>query len=221
MKRIALIAASSIVVLSGTFALAQPQPIPPAGGDRKSEQTESREQRRDDWRQQRGERMKARLDERLGRVREELKLKPEQVAAWDRLEALIRQRSTEGGNRWEQMRDMRERLRHADLMERIDARAQRLGDRAAHAKELADAVRPLWSTLSDEQKTVLRKSVREAMSQGRERMREMRAWHGRWDRGDHDRDHGSRRWRDDRHDDRRGGQDGQDGQGRFGGDDDE
>ncbi len=100
MKRIALIAASSIVVLSGTFALAQPQPIPPAGGDRKSEQTESREQRRDDWRQQRVERMKARLDERLGRVREELKLKPEQVAAWDRLEALIRQRSTEGGNRW-------------------------------------------------------------------------------------------------------------------------
>ena len=81
MKRIALIAASSIVVLSGTFALAQPQPIPPAGGDRKSEQTESREQRRDDWRQQRVERMKARLDERLGRVREELKLKPEQVAA--------------------------------------------------------------------------------------------------------------------------------------------
>lgn len=206
MKRIALIAASSIAALASTFALAQPQPVPPAGGDRKPPQTESREQRREDWRQQRAERMKARLDERLGRVREELKLKPEQVAAWDRLEGLLRQRSTQAAERWGQMRETRDRLRHADLMEKIDARAQRLGERSAAAKELADAVRPLWATLSDEQKTVLRRSVRAAMSEGRERMREMQAWRGGWDR-EHDRDHGPRHWRHDRQDDRRGGPD--------------
>lgn len=206
MKRIALIAASSIAALASTFALAQPQPVPPAGAERRTEQTESREQRRDDWRQQRMERMKARMDERLARVREELKLKPEQVPAWERLEALLRKRSSEGAERWTQMRETRDRLRHADLMEKIDARAQRLGERAGTAKELADTVRPLWTTLSDEQKTVLRRSVREAMAQGRERMREMRAWHGGWDR-EHERDRGPRHWREDRRDERRGGPD--------------
>ena len=91
--------------------------------------------------------------------------------------------------------ERREGLRHADLMERLDAAANNQGERAARSKELADAVRPLWATLSDEQKTVLRRSVREAMSEGRERFREMRGWHDH-DRRDHgDRD-GRRRWRD-------------------------
>jgi hypothetical protein len=62
-------------------------------------------------------------------------------------------------------------------------------------------VRPLWATLSDEQKTVLRRSVRQAMSEGRERFREMREWRGRRDGGDH----GPRRWQDNR--DRDDGQD--------------
>lgn len=217
MKRIALIAASSIAVLASSFALAQPQPVPPVGGDKPQQQTDSR----DEWREKRAERMKARLDERLGHVRDELKLRPEQVPMWDKLEALIRQRSAERGDHWSQMREGREKLRHADIMERIDARAQRLGERANTAKELADTVRPLWTTLSDEQKTVLRRSVRDAMAAGHERGqgmqgqgmrgqemrgdREMRGGRDRYDRENDDR--GSRDWRDDR----RGGQDGQSG----------
>ncbi len=211
MKPIALIAASSIAMLAGSFALAQPQPVPPAGGDQKQERTESREQRRDDWRERRAERAKARLEERLSKVRTDLKLKPEQTALFDKVEGLIKQRSAERGDRWTAMRERREALRHADLMERLDATATRQGERAARSKELADAVRPLWTTLSDEQKTVLRRSVREAMAEGRERVREMRGWRGgwhdqdrgdRWERGDRN-DRGRMRWqdRDDRNDD--------------------
>lgn len=199
MKPIALIAASSIAVLAGSFALAQPQPVPPAGGDQKQERAESREQRRDEWRERRAERAKARLDERLSKVRADLKLRPEQTALFDRVENLIKQRSTERGERWNQMRERREALRHADLMERLDAAANRQGERATRSKELADAVRPLWTTLSDEQKTVLRRSVREAMAEGRERFREMRAWRGGWhddDRGDRGDRGGRRQWRD-------------------------
>lgn len=199
MKPIALIAASSIAMLAGSFALAQPQPVPPAGGDQKQERTEGREQRRDEWRERRAERAKARLDERLAKVRADLKLKPEQTALFDKVEGLIKQRSEQRAQQWAGMREEREKLRHADLMERLDAGANRASMRATRSKELADAVRPLWTTLSDEQKTVLRRSVREAMAEGRERFREMRAWRG----GGHqdENDHGPRRWRD--RDDRR------------------
>ncbi|MBD3849277.1 Spy/CpxP family protein refolding chaperone [Bosea sp. SSUT16] len=201
MKPIVLIAASSIAALASTFALAQPQPVPPAGGDQKQQSSETRDQRRDEMRQRRAEQAKARMDQRFAKVREDLKLKPEQVPLFDKVEALIRQRAEQGRERWTAMREERDRLRSADLMERIDARAKRLGERAAASKELADTVRPLWATLSDEQKTVLRRSVRQAMSEGRERFREMREWRGRRDGGDH----GPRRWQDNR--DRDDGQD--------------
>ncbi|MGO4285333.1 Spy/CpxP family protein refolding chaperone [Bosea sp. TAB14] len=201
MKPIVLIAASSIAALASTFALAQPQPVPPAGGDQKQQSAETRDQRRDEMRQRRAEQAKVRMDQRFAKVREDLKLKPEQVPLFDKVEALIRQRAEQGRERWTAMREERDRLRSADLMERIDARAKRLGERAAASKELADTVRPLWTTLSDEQKTVLRRSVRQAMSEGRERFREMREWRGRRDGGDH----GPRRWQDNR--DRDDGQD--------------
>jgi len=205
MKSIALIAASSIAMLAGTLAFAQPQPVPPAGADQKQERTEGREQRRQEWRERQAERAKARLDERLAKVRADLKLKPEQTALFDKVEALVKQRSEQRARQWATMREEREKLRHADLMERLDAAASRANMRAMRSKELADAVRPLWATLSDEQKTVLRRSVREAMAEGRERFREMRAWRGGWHQ-DQD-DHGERRWRgrDDRRD--RGGYD--------------
>ncbi|QEL21161.1 hypothetical protein FQV39_00190 [Bosea sp. F3-2] len=203
MKPIALIAASSIAMLAGTLAFAQPQPqpVPPAGSDQnqKQERTDSRDQRRQDWREQRAERAKARLDERLAKVRADLKLKPEQIPLFDKVEALVKQRSEQRVQQMAAMREEREKLRHADLMERLDAAANRQNERAARSKELADAVRPLWATLSDEQKTVLRRSVREAMAEGQERFREMRAWRGG---GQQDEDYrGMRRWRD--RDDRR------------------
>ncbi len=207
MKPIALIAATSIAALAASFAIAQPQPIPPAGGDRdgprqerseRSDRSETREQRRSEWREQRGERMQARLNERLAKLRTDMKLKPEQVPLFERVEAVIKKRAEERRDGWAAMREQRETFRDADLMEKLDMMSGRQGERAASSKELADAVRPLWTTLSDEQKTVARRAVRETMAEGRDMMQRM---HERMDghrggRGPHDGDHGPRRWRD-------------------------
>lgn len=190
MKRIALIVASSAAALAATFAVAQPQPLPQAGGDRDStrqERAESREQRRGEARERRAEQAQARMTERLAKVRTEMKLKPEQEVLFDKIESLIKQRLEQRGERWKAMREQREALRHADIMERLDATANWQSARATASKNLADAVRPLWATLSDEQKTVTRRALRELRAEGVERVRGMR---DRWD---------------DRRDDRRGG----------------
>ncbi|HEY5797727.1 MAG TPA: hypothetical protein VIU82_22205 [Bosea sp. (in: a-proteobacteria)] len=211
MKHIALIAASSVAALAATFAIAQPQPLPPMGGDRdgsRHERSESREQRRGEGREQRGQRMQERLNERLAKLRTDMKLKPEQVPLFDTVENLIKKRAEERRAGWAAMRDQRETFRHADIMEKLDMMSGRQAARATHSKELADAVRPLWVTLSDEQKTVARRAVREAMVEGRGMMRQMRE-HMEERRGGHDHDdddRGPRRWREERGDrsDRRG-----------------
>ena len=204
MKRIALIAASSVAALAATFAIAQqPQPIPPAGGgdgarqERSETRAETREQRRTEWRERRAERMESRLNERLAKLRTDMNLKPEQVPLFERVEAVIKKSAEQRRERFASMREQRETLRHADIMERLDSMSARSGERAQRMKELSDTVRPLWTTLSDEQKTVARRAVREAMSEGSGHMRHMRE---RWDerRGgrDHDDDQGEHRGRD-------------------------
>jgi len=227
MKPFALIAASSIAALAAGFAVAQPAPIPPAGGERdgprqergerpdRGDRYESREERRAEWREQRAERMQARLNERLAKLRTDMRLKPEQVPLFETVEGVIKKRAEERRSGWSAMREQRETFRHADIMEKLDMMSGRASERAARSKELADAVRPLWVTLSDEQKTVARRAVREAMAEGRGRMRAMHErMHGgmedrmegyRGGRGYHDGERGPR-WREDRDDygDRRG-----------------
>jgi hypothetical protein len=213
MKRIALIAASGAAALAATLAVAQPQPIPPASGSQQSQRvgTEGeraergeRGDRREEWRQRRAERAAARLNERLAKLRTDLKLKPEQVPAFEKVEALIKRNAEQRRERMGQMREQRELHRHADIMERLDMMATRQGERAARSKEMADAVRPLWTTLSDEQKTVARRAVREVMADGRERMMEMHRHMRDRDDDRRDDDRGSRRWRDRDHDHDRG-----------------
>lgn len=209
MKRIALIAASGAAALAATLAVAQPQPAPPAPGSQQTQERAGsdgeraergdRGDRREEWRQRRAERAAARLNERLAKLRTDLKLTPEQVSAFEKVEALIKRNAEQRGERWAAQREQRQTYRDADIMERLDMRADRQMERGTRSKELADAVRPLWTTLSDEQKTVARRAVREAMADGHGRMMEMRRrWHD-WRGYDSDRrgeDYGPRRWRD-------------------------
>ena len=146
MKRIALIAASSVAALAATFAIAQPQPLPQAGGGSDSsrqERSDSRDQRRTEGRERRAEQMQARMNERFAKVREDMKLKPEQVPLFDKVEGLMKQRAQQRQERWASLREQRANLRHADLMERLDALSTRQSESAARSKEMADAVRPL------------------------------------------------------------------------------
>jgi hypothetical protein len=200
MKRIALIAASSAAAIAASLAYAQPQPLPPAGGgdNARQERADSRDQRRGEWRERRGEQMQERMNERFAKLRTDMKLKPEQVPLFDKVEALIKKNGQERRERWASLREQRETFRHADIMERLDMMSGRQSERAAKTKELADAVRPLWTTLSDEQKTVARRAVREVMAEGRGMMQRMRERfeerRGGRDRDDDDR--GPRRWRE-------------------------
>jgi hypothetical protein len=210
MKRLALIAASGATALAATLAVAQPQPIPLAQAGQSAQHGGSggekadRSDRREEMRERRAERMTAQLNERLAKLRTDLKLKPEQVAAFEKIEALIKRNAEQRRERMSQMRDQHENLRHADIMERLDMMATRQMERATRSKEMADAVRPLWTTLSDEQKTVARRAMREMRAEGRGRMMEM---HRRMRDNDDDRrddDRRSRRWRDRDHDHDRG-----------------
>ncbi len=207
MKRIALIVASTAAAVAATLAIAQPQPIPPAGGSERARPPHERtEQGRGEWRAQRAERMQARMNERLAKLRTDMNLKPEQVPLFDAVEKVLRTGAEKRREGWAAMREQRETFRHADIMEKLDLTSGRQAERAARTKELADAVRPLWATLSDQQKTTARRSVREAFSEGRGRMERMRErWQER--RGGQDRDgdnHGQRRMRDRGQDDDRG-----------------
>jgi hypothetical protein len=210
MKRLALIAASGATALAATLAVAQPQPIPLAQAGQSAQHGGSggekadRSDRREEMRERRAERMTAQLNERLAKLRTDLKLKPEQIAAFEKIEALIKRNAEQRRERMSQMRDQHENLRHADIMERLDMMATRQMERATRSKEMADAVRPLWTTLSDEQKTVARRAMREMRAEGRGRMMEM---HRRMRDNDDDRrddDRRSRRWRDRDHDHDRG-----------------
>lgn len=214
MKRIALIAATSAAALAASLAMAQPQPIPqapgPGGGpdaprhERMRDDLRVRDDRgprgddrREEWRAQRAERMTTRLNERLAKLRADMKLKPEQVALFDRVEEMVKRRSEQRRENWSAMHEQRENFRHADIMEKLDATANRQAERAARSKEIADAVRPLWTTLSDEQKTVARRAVREAMAENHRGMgRRGDRWEERRGGRDHDRfdERGPRSW---------------------------
>lgn len=219
MTRLVIVTAASVAALAATFAVAHPQPLPQAGGDRdgqrqerseqrsesREERTDSREQRHAEWRERRAERMQARLNERLAALRTDMKLRPEQVSLFEAVESVVKRTAEQRRERWAALSEQRSAWRDSDIMEKLDAMSGRLSDRATRTKALADAVRPLWTTLSDEQKTVARRAVREAMAEGRGHMERMR---DRWEdrRGGRDRDHdgGSRRWREHRGWDDRG-----------------
>lgn len=204
MKRIALILASGAAALTASLAMAQPAPLPNAEGPRHERMRDERPgEARGDWRERRAERMAARLDERIAKLRTDMKLRPEQVPLFDNVAAMIKRNAEQRREQWANMREQRENFRHADIMERLDSTANRLAQRATRSKEMADTVRPLWTTLSDEQKTVARRAVREVMGEGHRRMAEMRErWNER--RGERDRDdergprrkHQHDRWQD-------------------------
>lgn len=194
MKRIAILLASGAAAVTATLAIAQPQPIP---GAKPPPPPHERSERgdRDDWRERRAERAEKRMDERLARLREDLKLTPEQAPLFDRLEAELKRgmkMAQESRAKW---REQREHMRDADVMERIDMRAARLGERAERSKAFADAARPLWTTLSDPQKTTVRRAFRQVMHEGRGKMREMREMRGGW----HEHRYEDRRGRGPRH----------------------
>ncbi len=101
--------------------------------------------------------LKALTDARVGIIKAALQLTPDQEKYWPAVEEAIRARATNRQARFERVAE----LRDSDLMEAVgernpielmQRRAERLNQRAADLKKLADAWEPLFKTLTPDQK---------------------------------------------------------------------
>jgi LTXXQ motif family protein len=113
--------------------------------------------------------LRARLhDGRLAMIRESLKLNEAQMKLWEPVEAQLRSSFDARQKLRAERRGARERGpgERPSLAERLDRRSQRLTERAEHAKGLADAFRPFYASLSDDQKTVAGVVMRRAVRGG-------------------------------------------------------
>jgi hypothetical protein len=138
-------------------------------------------------------------DEEAGFLEQALKLSAEQEKLWGPVEEVLTN-----------LREQRRALRSAptagepaDQIERLRRRAELTTQRAEALKKLADAVQPLWATLSDEQKRELTRSFAMAPSRNDQRQQsygrddDHRRHRGAWRYDDRDRADRDLRDRDD------------------------
>ncbi len=152
---------------------------------------------------------RARLDEgKLAMAKTALKLNGEQEKLWSAVETEVRAASKARAAKmaeWKKMREEREKAgtdgKRPDMAERLDKMTQHMTERAERMKAFTSAFKPLYATLSDEQKDVVKPLMRQFMpgmgrghhgggrwahGGGREG-----GWGGHHKRGDHD-DRGAR-----------------------------
>ena len=96
-------------------------------------------------------------DMRVGIVKATLQMTPDQEKYWPAVEAAIRARAKNRQARLEQIAELHENgameaLRERNPVEIMQHRADRLVQRGADLKKLADAWEPLYKTLSPDQK---------------------------------------------------------------------
>jgi hypothetical protein len=101
--------------------------------------------------------LNALTDARIGMTKAALQLTPEQEKYWPAVEEAIRARAKNRQARFERVAELRdsdpaEVLREKNPVELMQQRADRLTQRAADLKKLADAWAPLYKTLSEDQK---------------------------------------------------------------------
>ena len=101
--------------------------------------------------------LNALTDARIGMTKAALQLTPEQEKYWPAVEEAIRARAKNRQARLERVAELRdsnptEVLREKNPIELMQQRAERLTQRAADLKKVADAWEPLFKTLSEDQK---------------------------------------------------------------------
>lgn len=107
------------------------------------------------------------LEGRIAMIKTALALNDAQMKLWAPVEEQIRARSAERQKAMAERRQAREaRVNSATLPERIDRASEGLAKRAAQAKAFSDAFKPLYATLSDEQKVVAGLVLRETRGDG-------------------------------------------------------
>jgi hypothetical protein len=161
MKTIATLATAAAMLAGvGTYAFAQtPAPATPQA-EQSQEQTRQARPRmtQDDFNRL--------VDARVAGLKAGLKLTADQENLWAPVESAIRNAADQRYTRMTQFRETREQRRSADFMQRLEQRGTMQTERAQTATALATALRPLWNTLTEDQKRVAPRLIRQATNDG-------------------------------------------------------
>jgi LTXXQ motif family protein len=176
MKKIATLALAALLAGSGTYALAQPAPAQDAPA---ASQDQGRQDRRPRLSQDDYNRL---VDARIASIKAGLKLTADQERLWAPVENAIRTAATERSSRFEQ-RPNREERRSMDFMQRLERRSAMVSERAERSTAVTTALRPLWDTLTEDQKRIAPRLLREAVNNDGPRWHERGGRRGRDDRG--------------------------------------
>lgn len=190
MTKFTTIAAASMLTLVGAAAIAQTAPPPASAPQNQAGQNQADRSQGDQGRQRRGfdpADFAALTDARLAGIQAGLKLNAEQQRLWAPVEQAMRAMAAQRAERFAQFRSRRDdaQQQRPDLAQRLEQQAQRQTENAQRLTALANAVKPFWASLDDNQKRLLPI----LMNQGRDGHRMGR--HRGYGRGGHgDMDHG-------------------------------
>jgi hypothetical protein len=143
LRRIGLATAAVLLpaaAIATTVALAQTQPPQPSQQERRSPEVRGRL-----------------LDGRMAMIRESLRLDQGQLKLWEPVEAQLRASFAAREQARAERRARRQSGQHVAppaLPDRLDRASKRATERADRLKGLAEAFRPFYSALNDEQKAV-------------------------------------------------------------------
>lgn len=150
-------ALAAFVAAGATYAVAQSAaPAPGAPAANAPAATDARTDRRADRMERRADRMEKRFGERMQKLKAELKLTPAQEPLFGAVETQLRKM---GETRRAERQANRDRFRNAELPDRLDMMSERSARGAAAMRELSGTVKPLWATLSAEQKDIVKKNM--------------------------------------------------------------
>jgi hypothetical protein len=137
---------AAFVAAGATFAFAQsPAPQGPGSDPRMERRMERR-----------GERMQERFVQRMSKLKTELKLTLAQEPLFASVEQQFRKMADE---RRAARQGTRDNMRNAELPDRLDFMAQRAARNASAMSELSGTVKPLWATMTAEQKEIVKKNL--------------------------------------------------------------
>ena len=109
------------------------------------------------------------LEGRIAMAKTALNLNSEQLKLWGPVEQQLRTAAAARQQRWQERRQLREKLRQSgearqrpSLAERLDRAAERSAKRAERLKAFAEVFKPFYASLNDEQKAVAGVVLRQA-----------------------------------------------------------
>jgi hypothetical protein len=174
MKTIATIALAALLAGSGTYAMAQPAPAQDAPAASPSQDRQDRRPRmsQDDFNRL--------VDARIASIKAGLKLNADQERLWAPVESAIRTSAGERYTRMQERPDRNER-RSLDFMQRLERRSAMVTERAQRSTAVTTALRPLWDTLTEDQKRIAPRLLREAVDNDGPRWQDRGGRRGRAD----------------------------------------